>query len=205
MSSSQFELLLNQFFNSDVFSNEFFMEVAKNKLNIAENELRVKVVILSDVIDSRKSSSSAVFRGKLKVEILKETTMQENIDFIMKASFLTAPELKTLSVYPREKLMYGDVVKSFEDIWRERRNVIVEFTPRCYKILTNPYDVIVLQDLSSCGYMKLDRKIGLNLNQAKLVLSKLAKFHAASAIRYQKVINYVICYDKPPNTFSQFQ
>lgn len=186
--SSRFELLLNEFFSSDVFCDEVFVEIAKNKLNIAEKELRVKVVILSDVIDSKKNASSAVFKGKLKVEILKDIIMHENIDFIMKASFLTAPELKSLSVYPREKLMYGDVVKSFEDIWRERRNVIVEFTPRCYKILTNPYDVIVLQDLSSCGYFKLDRKIGLNLIQAKLVLSKLGKFHAASAIRYQKVI-----------------
>lgn len=183
--SSQFELLLNQFFNSDVFCNDVLMEIAKNKLNIVEKELRVKVLILSD---ATKNASSAVLRGKLKMEILKEITMEENIDLIIKASFLTAPELKSLSVFPREKLMYGDVVRSFEDIWRERRNVIVEFSPKCYKILTNPYDVIVLQDLSSCGYFMLDRKIGLNLSQVKLVLSKLGKFHAASVIRYQKVI-----------------
>jgi hypothetical protein len=45
----------------------------------------------------------------------------------------------------------------------------------------------VLDDLKASGYEMLDRKIGLNLQQTKLFLDKLAKFHAASAVCYRKV------------------
>jgi hypothetical protein len=55
------------------------------------------------------------------------------------------------------------------------------------KFETEPYEIIVLDDLSGFGYVLKDRKVGIDLEHAKLVLSKLAKFHAASAIQYEKV------------------
>ena len=45
-----------------------------------------------------------------------------------------------------------------------------------------------IDDLKAIGYEMLDKKVGLTLTQTKLALSKLAKFHAASSIRHQKVI-----------------
>ncbi len=58
---------------------------------------------------------------------------------------------------------------------------------RSIKFETEPYEILVLDDLSGFGYMMKDRKMGIDLEHAKLVLSKLAKFHAASAIQYEKV------------------
>jgi hypothetical protein len=183
--NNQFELLLNHFFSSDIFNDDFFLEIAQNKLKIPKSELKIGVTIFTNATRKTKNNYSAVFRGKLKVKVVNG---DENIDFVLKASFLTVPELRSLSVYPRERLMYGNVVKSFEKIWLEKRNEFVEFSPKCFKILSDPFDVLVLEDLSTQGYKMMDRKIGLNLQQSKLVLSKLAKFHASSAVRYQKVI-----------------
>jgi thiamine kinase-like enzyme len=58
---------------------------------------------------------------------------------------------------------------------------------RSIKFETEPYEIIVLDDLSGSGYVLNDRKVGIDLEHAKLVLCKLAKFHAASAIQYEKV------------------
>lgn len=186
--SNQFQLVSSQFFNSDVFSSEVLIKIARNKLK-TRNEIKVRLAILTVASHKSENASSTVFRGKLKVEILKaDEACMENIDFIMKVSFLTAPELKSLSVYTQEKRMYDDVIKNLEEIWREKKNEIVEFSPKCYEILSNPYDVIILQDLHACGYSTVDPIIGLNLNQSKFVLSKLVKFHAASAVCYQEVI-----------------
>jgi hypothetical protein len=181
-------MLTDQFFNSEIFCDEFFIEIVENKLKITRDTFKVRLALFTAASHKNVNYSSAVYRGKLKVQILAEIPKLENIDFYIKASFLTAPELKTLSVYPREKLMYDNVVKSLERIWDEKMSIKVKFSPECYKILSDPYDIIVLEDLRSNGYEILDRKIGLDLNQAKLVLTKLGKFHAASAIRYQKVI-----------------
>lgn len=178
-------MLTDQFFSSDIFCDEFFIEIVENKLKIARDKFRIRLVIFTSASNKNVNYSSAVYCGKLKVEIKSEIPKHENIDFYIKASFLTA--LKSLSVFHREKLMYNDVVKSLEEIWDEA-NVKVKFSPECYKILSEPYDIIVLEDLRADGYEVLDRKLGLDLDHAKLVLTKMAKFHAASAVRYQKVI-----------------
>lgn len=95
--------------------------------------------------------------------------------------------MKEFSVFTRERFMYEDIISSFEAIWRDVGEEI-KFGPRCIKIETDPYEILVFNDLKAEGYAMANRKIGLNLVQAKLVLNKLAKFHASSAIRLAKVL-----------------
>lgn len=54
---------------------------------------------------------------------------------------------------------------------------------------------MVLDDLKAENYEMLSRHAGLNVAQGKLLLSKLAKFHAASAVRYQTVCTYFVMYN----------
>ena len=97
------------------------------------------------------------------------------------------PEMKEFSVFTRERFMYEDIISSFEAIWSEAGEDI-KFGPICIKVETDPYEILVFNDLKTDGYAMANRKVGLNLVQAKLVLNKLAKFHASSAIRLAKVI-----------------
>ena len=107
---------------------------------------------------------------------------------IIKALLLTRPEVKEFTVFARERFIYEDVIKSFEEIWLSKTKKRINFAPFCYKIISDPYEVIILDDMKSRGYVMMDRKVGLNLEYAHVVLSKLAFFHATSTIRYQKVI-----------------
>ena len=46
---------------------------------------------------------------------------------------------------------------------------------------------MVLDDLKVNGYEMMGRKVGFNVDQTKFALTKLAKFHAASVVKYQTV------------------
>ena len=48
-----------------------------------------------------------------------------------------------------------------------------------------PY--IVFEDLSILGYKNVDRRLGLDFDHYKRVLSKMAKWHAATAVLVNKV------------------
>ena len=45
---------------------------------------------------------------------------------------------------------------------------------------------MLLEEFTSKGYKKVDQKNGLNVGHLKLVLEKLAKLHAASAMLYNQ-------------------
>jgi thiamine kinase-like enzyme len=45
--------------------------------------------------------------------------------------------------------------------------------------------VIILEDFQDHQFALKDRKVGLGLDHSKMVLAKLAKFHAASAVQYE--------------------
>lgn len=180
------EELSNSFLNSDAVSDSFFVDIVANKLNIGKDEFKVRLVLLSPATGNNENYISVLYRAKIKIEIL-QTKEKKSVDVIVKALITTLEEVKAFGVFPRESFVYENLVVSFEKIWLDEAGEKIEFGPKCIKIDTNPYEVIVLDDLKAANYNILDRKIGLNLPQTKLILSKLAKFHAASAVRYQKV------------------
>lgn len=179
------------FLSSDTMSDDFFIAIVERKLNIARDKFKLRLVLLQPATGKNENFASVVYRGKIKIELL-ESGERQSVDVIIKALLSTMEELKKFSVFPRERFMYEDIIDSLEMIWLERTNEVVKFGPYYVKAETDPYEIIVLDDLKADGYEMLDRKIGLNLTQTKLALAKLAKFHAASAIRYQKVKIY--CY-----------
>lgn len=53
---------------------------------------------------------------------------------------------------------------------------------------------MIFEDLTQTGYKNVNRKYGLNIEYFKIVLSKVAKWHATTAVLMQKVSNkgYII-------------
>lgn len=174
------------FLNSEAVSDDFFIGVIEKKLNITRDKFKLLLVLLSPATGKSENYISVLYRVKAKIQILK-TKEKQLVDFIFKALTSTLDGIKEMNVFTRERAMYEDVLISFEQIWLERTGEEVKFGPKCFKFETDPYEIIVLEDLKKENYQMLDRKVGLNLAQTKLILAKLAKFHAVSAIRYQKV------------------
>lgn len=174
------------FLNSDAVGDDFFSSIVENKLNISRENFKIRLVMLSPATGKNENFVSVVYRAKIKIELL-DTKEHRNVDVCIKALLNPLEEFKKFSVFPRERFIYEDIIKSFEKIWLERANEVVQFGPKCIKVETDPYEIIVLDDLKADGYEMLDRKVGLTAAQTKIALTKLAKFHAASAVRYQKV------------------
>lgn len=165
------------------FDHSFYAEIIQNYLKIPSEDFTFKSSKIASASAKNENFVSDIYR--LTIEFQTAGTEPQSFDVILKVSFDLVSEIKQLSVFTREQLMYQDMIASFEKIWHENGHV-VSFAPKCYKITEIPYDLIVLEDLKADGYEMLSRKHGLDLRQTKTVLSKLAKFHAASAVRFVK-------------------
>lgn len=174
------------FLNSDTVGDNFFIGIVENKLKITRDTFKLRLVLLSSATGKNENYQSEVYRAKIKIEILK-TGERKGVDVIIKVLLTTMEVMKAFSSFPRERCVYEDILTSFEKTFHDRVGEEIQFGPRSIKFETDPYEIIVIDDLKVDGYKMLDRKVGLNMEQTKMVLAKLAKFHAASTIRYQKV------------------
>jgi hypothetical protein len=180
------EELSNNLLNSDAINDDFFIEVAANKLNLSKDQFKLRLVLLSPATGKNENYMSVLYRAKIKIEIL-ETQEQKTVDAFIKALISTVKEVKEFGVFPRESFMYENVLCSFEKIWLEEAGEKVQIGPKFLKIETDPYEIIVLEDLKAENFKIMDRKIGFDLKQTKMLLTKFSQFHAASAVRFQRV------------------
>lgn len=178
------EKQLDSFLNSEALSDEFFIEIVKNKLGKSRDEFRLRLVALSPATRKNENFVSAVFRVKIKIEILESASLS-SIDVIMKVLFREEGTVKLLDVFQRERLFYEDILGALEEIW-SREGEEIQIAPKLLKVETEPFKFLVLEDLSE-SFEVIDRKLGFNLEQSRLVLRKLAKFHAAGAVYHQQV------------------
>ena len=169
----------------------FFVDILENKLTISREKITFKSASLASASEKNDNFISDIYRLTIKFDL--PGTDDQSIDVIMKVSFDVVSEIKELSIFRREQLMYEDMIQSFESIWAEN-GYDIKFSPKCYKVTEVPCEIIILEDLKVDGYQMMSKKDGLDLQKTKIVLSKLAKFHAASAVRFVKVSkNFIFC------------
>lgn len=178
--------LSEAFLNSDVINDDFFLEIVEKKMNTTRDKFKLRLVLLSPAAEKNENYSSTLFRAKIKIEII-ETKSYHSFDIIIKVLLSTSEEIKKFSVFLRERLVYDKVLRNFEKIWLEKSGECILFGPQSFKFETDPYEIIVLEDLKADNYVMMNRKTGLDLAQSKILLAKLAKFHATSVICYEKV------------------
>lgn len=175
-----------KFLSSESVSDEMFLEIAEKALDLTRDKFKIRLALLTPAVSASENFISVVYRAKIKVEIMatKET---QSVDTIVKVLLTTIKEIEDFAVFPREKLMYEKVLTDFEKMYQEIAGLEIHFGPKSLLFKDDPYAMIVLEDLKVKNYFMLDRKAGMNQEQAKVVLSKLAYMHAASAVKYQKV------------------
>uniref|UniRef100_A0A8D8A1K2 (northern house mosquito) hypothetical protein n=1 Tax=Culex pipiens TaxID=7175 RepID=A0A8D8A1K2_CULPI len=91
--------------------------------------------------------------------------------------------VEKLAVFSKEIEMYETFLPAFEEFWGDAG---IQFGPRVLKTVSTPYTVIVMEDLKSKGFSMKQRSEGLSLELCEQVLSKVAKFHAASVVYFEQ-------------------
>lgn len=130
---------------------------------------------------------SAIYRVTVK------TRAEAELSFIVKSLTESAQGFVTvIQAFPREMLMYDLILPHMEKLWRDYSGETVPFGPRCEYTGKEHGEVIVLQDLKAIGFSMRDRRMGLHLEEAKMVLRKMAKFHACSVKRVEEVGDCVV-------------
>lgn len=175
--------LSEDFLDSEMVNDEFFISIIEEYLKITREDFKLRLVLISPAVGKNENYISIVYRMKIKIEL--KNREKKNVDVIVKV--LSAKGMVEFKVYPREKFMYEKVLRSFEETWLKATSEEICFGAKSIKFVADPFDVMVLEDLKVKQYEMLDRKIGLNMEQTKMFLSKLAKFHAISACHFQKV------------------
>ncbi|KAH8359448.1 hypothetical protein KR093_006786 [Drosophila rubida] len=105
--------------------------------------------------------------------------------------------LDMMATFKKEIAMYYDVIPQLEQLYQQAGEPVI-FGPKSYTFQNKPKaDHILLENLRPAGYKNADRLKGLNENETKHVLAKLAKLHAASAQLYVTKGLYTDCLVKP--------
>jgi hypothetical protein len=176
----------NKFLASDAINDDFFIDIVERKLKTSRDKFKLRLVFIAPATGKNENYVSVVYRAKISVELI-DTKEKIFVNAIIKVLLTSMKEMKEFAVFEREILMYQEVIPSLEKIWKDATGEDANFGPKCLKVSSDGFEIMVLDDLRNEGFEMIDRKVGMNLIQAKLVLSKLAKFHAASAIRFEKV------------------
>lgn len=159
--------------------NQDFIE---NALQEAFNDNSVKISKFSINLATAPGDNyvSQIFR--VNVELSSKTKAKENFNFLIKS------------------LPKGDKMEDFVhecDLFQKEAKMLSAILPKIYKYLSEagyphkwsaqvyysqgpPRDLIFLEDLRPGGYRVADRRVGLNLEHATVVLESLAVLHAGS-------------------------
>ncbi|XP_037947061.1 uncharacterized protein LOC119678998 [Teleopsis dalmanni] len=110
-------------------------------------------------------------KGELRKKTLIIKTMPE-------AEGLKKAILEKSSIFEIEIGMYTQILPKFEELLRSVGDKTV-LSPKCLYQSLSPKKLIILEDLVPLGYATLHER-HINLDEVKMVYSKLAKWHAMS-------------------------
>lgn len=170
----------------DVFDKSFFKKVLSSKCD--------GLVINNFVIEMGSNLGdnycSEIYRAN--VSYTTNILRNQKISFIVKSiqdSPNRGPVLEDMQSHEKECAMYLTIIPKLSGLLNDEL-----FAAKCYYSVTDPWKIIVFEDLKVSGFTMADRKLLLDMNHCKLTMKKLGRFHAASMIQA----------DKFPNTFEKF-
>uniref|UniRef100_A0A1L8DYN9 Putative ecdysteroid kinase n=1 Tax=Nyssomyia neivai TaxID=330878 RepID=A0A1L8DYN9_9DIPT len=167
----------------DWLNEEFFVEIYAKDEKFADKQFTTKIQSCSSVVEIGDNYTSTMYR--VNVELTRDGAPAQTDNFIVKAMIHMVEAFKEFSIFPIEIEAYEQALPAFEGYWRDIGQDVV-FGPKCLHTISDLKEIIVLSDLKPQGFVMANRFEGLDLEHAKLLLSKLAKFHAASVIYKEK-------------------
>ncbi|KAH8417044.1 hypothetical protein KR222_001856, partial [Zaprionus bogoriensis] len=154
---------------------------------------KIENFFIKPALSAGENYSSLMLRVTIEA-LLTDGTIKP-ISFMMKVPHESAKMqqmLKTVNFFTVEKATYAEIVTKFEELYMAK-DLIINFAPRTYlfkeSIKKEPklVNCVLMYDLGQDGYRNINRLECLNVEETKLVLRKLAQYHAAGA--HWRIVN----------------
>lgn len=172
--------------NEEWMTKTFFAKVLKT------NELNINKFTIEIATKKGDNYASIMYRAVInyvdsttKCLIIKVTPPGEIRSIIMENNFL----------YPKEMQFYDEILPAIYKMLHSI-GLNTKLSPECYFTCNEPKKLLIFEDLKDLGYVMHDRKIELTKQETLLILTKLAKFHAASVILEKQNPNIMNLYRK---------
>ena len=158
-----------------------------------ENILKENVKDFQKILDFKvkhalaPGENYATVMLKIQIEILLNSGESCSKSFMLKVghdSEFYRQEMTKFDMFTIESVMYHNIKPELENLYKEI-GLEVHFGATSYKL---PIDreYILLEDLTQKGFRNANRLEGLNMEHCKSVLTKIAQWHAASAVRMER-------------------
>ncbi|KAH8358894.1 hypothetical protein KR093_003190 [Drosophila rubida] len=145
----------------------------------------VKVLKFTPVaaIPPGENFTSIMLRIHIDLEMKDGSTKAKTYIFkTVLASDRGGDEIDLYGLFPKEQIMYSKYLPAFEALYKEAGEDI-HLAPKCLHTETREGNIhFIFEDLAVKKFKNVDRIKGLNLEQMKHALRKLAEFHAASSV-----------------------
>ncbi|XP_055370839.1 uncharacterized protein LOC129605237 [Condylostylus longicornis] len=146
-----------------------------------------KVKKIEEVLTSGAGENYASDLHRIQVDVELEDKTETTVSYIYKAmpnSEFGGQMLKAMNIFPREIEIYTKIIPKFEELYKEAGKT-VRFSPKCVFVAPGE-EAFLMEDLKPKKFVNAKRQIGLNIDQVKRTLEKLAEYHAASVIVYER-------------------
>ncbi|XP_058821559.1 uncharacterized protein LOC131683527 [Topomyia yanbarensis] len=151
----------------------------------AETEVKIKAYDVEPATAEINDPFARSSMNRILVKyVSKENPMENLITFVAKikpTEGKLVEEFKKSDVFDKEIFIYKNVLPNLVAIISKLGGT-VELAPQLIYSSDVPSNLMVLEDLTVRGYSVENQQLGLNLEQSKMAIEKIAFFHAASAI-----------------------
>uniref|UniRef100_A0A182LUE8 CHK kinase-like domain-containing protein n=1 Tax=Anopheles culicifacies TaxID=139723 RepID=A0A182LUE8_9DIPT len=169
-------------------TKEYFVDAIAVKLELPPTAFTITDLDVRKATEAGDNYASILYRVRVSVRV-HDGDKRLDVSLIVKALpklGLSDEMIKMMNLFPKEMAMYTDILPLMEGMYHARGRTGVAFGPRCLKHSTEPTDIIVMEDLRDRSFTMANRRQGMDMKHTRLVLRRMAQFHAASVVRAEQ-------------------
>lgn len=160
---------------------EYVQKVLRNYF--LDEDLQIVEIFITPATAKGENYASTMTRVRVKYTNPGQRNLQSG-SFLIKSNVendeYTSGKLSDCDVFSREMEIYSKIIPKLRKILQSK-DLDEELVPRIIDI-DYAHDSIMFEDLTARSFVPADRVKGFDMAHAKMVLRKLAKWHAASAV-----------------------
>lgn len=187
----------------EFLDHHFFEKALLNGTNL--KSVKITDLNISKATASGDNYCSEIYRSKVTYS---SGSLKNQVIYLIVKAMTTSGEsgkvLNEMDSYEKENEMYKVNIPDLTELLDGEE----VFSAKFFYATRHPIDLMVFQDLKAIGFTMAERKDLLDLNHCKLVISKMAKFHAASLLKIDDILKqtdfFKFGWIKPQNKETSF-